>query len=299
MVMSAGRLLVDAPTRTPLRYGLLSVAQTPPEGDSHWKMGIRYEPDACTRDEITIEVCPATGSPETKSPTGVWSTRAANAFTIYAMPVCGPVGNWDEYTEKVTRAFSSGEGRALEYEFWTGTRGTLPHLAEDTPVTGTGFDSDVVEQTAATVVTGAPLDVVEAMGQLEQALATCYGHEGVIHVPHIALAHLFSENLAFRDGDQLRSPAGHLIAAGSGYPGTGPDGSGPTGGNWWFYATGAVFLRRSAINITSTQVEALDRSKNDMYLVAERTYVIGWDCCHFAALVSTGGEDIGGVGSTS
>lgn len=299
MVMSAGRLLVPAPTRTPLPYGLLTVAQTPDDSDQHWRMGVRYEPDACTPDEVTVEVCPATGSPELKEPTGVWSTRAANAFTLYAMPVCGPVGNWNDYEEKVTRAFDSGEARALEFEFWTGTRGTIPHLAANAAVTGTGFDANVVEQTAAVVVTGAPVDIVEGIGLLEQSLADCYGHEGVIHVPQIALSHLKENNLAEREGDFLRSPAGHKIAAGSGYPGTAPDGTAPSAGVYWLYATGAVFVRRTPIEITSNKVQALDRRVNDVYLVAERTYVLGWDCCHFAVPVRFGGDTSGAVGTAT
>jgi hypothetical protein len=46
-------------------------------------------------------------------------------------------------------------------------------------------------------------------------------------------------------------------------------------------------------------VEALDRARNDVVLVAERTYVIGWDCCHFAVPVRLGGIPTGAVGGSS
>jgi hypothetical protein len=263
-------------------------------------MGVRFEPDACTPAQVTIEVCPATGSPEAKVPTGVWETRAANPFTVYSMPVCGPVGNWDEYEARVVAALTNGEARAVEFEFWTGTRGTLPHLAEDTGVTGSPFPGTVeIEQTAAVTITGSPVDIVEGVGLLEGALAECYGHEGVLHVPPEALAHLTSQTLVTKDGVRLRSPAGHLVAAGAGYPGTAPDGSGPTGGVFWLYATGAVAVRRGPIQVTRPLVEALDRARNDVVLVAERTYVIGWDCCHFAVPVRLGGIPTGAVGGSS
>lgn len=300
MVVSAGQPLVAPPTRTPLSYGLLSVSQTPVDTDEHWRLGVRYEPDACTPGEITFEVCPVTGSPEVKDPTGSWTTRAANAVTVYAHLTCTPVGSWEDYEQRLDRAFLAGEARAIEREFWTGENGLLPHLAEDTPQNSGGpFDSQVVLQTAATVVTGGPVDVVEAVGLLEEALATCYGHEGVLHVPPIAVAHLASKTLVEKDGPRLRSPMGHLVAAGAGYTGSSPAGAAPVGGVYWLYATGAVFARRSAVRHTSTKQQALDRSTNSMVFIAERTYVVGWDCCHFAVPVRFGGEPTGAVGSSA
>jgi hypothetical protein len=63
------------------------------------------------------------------------------------------------------------------------------------------------------------------------------------------------------------------------------------------YATGAVTVRRSGIVLPSPQqVQVIDRNKNDVVQVAYRTYVIGWECCHFAALVRLGGEITGSVG---
>lgn len=297
MVVSAGQPLVPAPTRTPLSYGLLSVSQTPIDTNEHWRLGVRYEPDACTPDNLTFEVCPATGSPEIKLPTDTWTTRAANPVTIYALPICGPVGNWDDYEQRVTRAFTSGEARAIEREFWTGENGLLPHLAADTEVSGTGFDSEVVIQTAADVLVTGAVDITEGIALLEEALATCYGNEGVLHVPPIAVAHLQARHLVTVDGPRLRSPSGHLVAAGAGYVGSAPDGTGPTDGVYWLYATGAIFVRRGALTLTSSKQQALDRERNDVVLVAERTYVVGWDCCHFAVPVRFGGELSGLVGN--
>lgn len=298
MVVSAGQPLVAAPTRTPLSYGLLSVSQTPVDTDEHWQFGVRYEVDPCTVDRLTFEVCPVSGSPELKQATDAWSMRSANAMTVYSLIQCGPVGTWDDYEARATRAFTSGEARAVEREFWTGERGYLPHLAEDTAQNQTGpFDSTVTLQTAATpVVTGASVDVVEAIGLLEEALAGCYGHEGVLHVPPAAVAHLKAKTLITTDGPRFRSPMGHLVAAGAGYTGSSPAGVAPASGIYWFYATGALAVRRSAIRVVSPREQALNRATNGMVFVVERTYVIGWDCCHFAVPVRLGGEISGAVG---
>lgn len=300
MVVSSGQPLVPPPTRTALSYGLLSVSQTPVDTDDHWQLGVRYEPDACTPGEVTFEVCPVTGSPELKVPTGDMTTRAANPVTVYAYLACNPVGNWDDYEQRLDRAFVAGEARAIEREFWTGESGLLPHLAADTPQSSAGpFDSQVVLQTAATVVTGGPVDITEGVALLEEALAGCYGHEGVLHVPPAAVAHLTAKTLITRDGPRFRSPMGHLVAAGAGYTGSSPVGAAPVGGVYWMYATGAVFARRSTVRHTSTRQQALDRSTNSMVFIAERTYVIGWDCCHFAIPVRLGGEVTGAVGGSS
>lgn len=294
MTIAGARLLVSSPSRTPLPYGLLSVAQVA-DDDPHWRLGIRFETDTCSRASITTESCPATGGVN-KSATDTWVTRGAFPVTVYTMPVCSPIGTDTTYESRVVAALTSGEGRAIEREFWTGENGTLPHLAANTAVTGTGFDSTIIEQTAATIITGAPVDIVEGLGLLEQALATCYGNEGVIHVPQIALAHLAARGLIRIDGARLRSPAGHLIAAGAGYPGTAPDGSVPVNGVWYVYATGAITVHRTPIEVQGTLQQAVDKSKNDVYLVAERTYVIGWDCCHYAQPISMGGIAGGAVG---
>lgn len=299
MTIDGAQVLVDGPVRTPLPYGLLSVSQVPVDSDdTHWKGGIRYETDDCGFASITTDSCAVTGG-AIKSPTGTWITRGAQPLTVYTLPVCAPVGTYENYEPRVQAVLTSGEARAVEKEFWTGANGTLPHLAANTPVSGTGFDTSVVIQTAATVIVTGAVDILEGIALLEEALATCYGNEGVIHIPPIAVAHAKDEDLIDKDGTRLRSPSGHLVAAGAGYTGSSPAGVAPSGGIYWLYATGAVTVRRGPIEVTRPIGQAVDRSRNDVFLVAERTYVISWDCCHFAIPVRMGGEITGAVGTAA
>ncbi len=295
MAMSSARMLVAPPTRKPLPYGLLNAAQPQEEVDPHWANGVRFQPVPCGPAGITLEPCPSvTGGPNMAPTAFGMETRGTSAFSPYAYIDCSTVGHIEEAQQLASAALTSGEGRAVEREFWTGEFGTQPHLAANAAVTGS---DGTLEQTAAVVVTGAALDAVEALGVLEDALGSCYGNEGVIHVTPATLTHLFNLSVVYRDGARLRSPNGHLVAAGSGYPGTGPDGTAPAGGHAWMYATGAVTVRRSGIVLPSPQqVQVIDRNKNDVVQVAYRTYVIGWECCHFAALVRLGGEITGSVG---
>lgn len=287
-----GRRYVTAPSVTPLRFGLLSAADEVLDGDVHWENGVDFQPDSCEIASATVNQCGDAIDP-TKAPTqDGFGARGATPFAVYAWIRCSPAGGfYDEIDARTTAALTQGEGRALEDVFWTGVTEpgatVLPHLAEDTPVQDTFMGSSVVIlQTAATVVTGTALEPKKALAALEGALAQCYGAEGVIHVPYAALSLL--EGPVKQDGQRLRTLGGHRVAAYSSGNRQGPTGAAAVAGNAWFYATGAVNYRRSGIRYTSTIAESLDRSNNTMVRIAERTYVIGWDCCHFAQQANLG-----------
>lgn len=286
---------VAAPAFAPLPYGLLSVAQPVDDPDAHWRAGIQYQPDPCDPATALLAGCPTTSDTATKTATSTGlGTRGAEAVTVMAWVDCGPVGLWDEAGARARQALLNGEGRALERAFWTGdvegaAAALNPHLAEDAAV----VDGSVTIQTAATnVATGAPANGVphaEAIGLLEGALAACYGGVGVIHMPRWTLATFAGPNRQVeRDGSRLRTHGGTWVAAGAGYVGIGPDGSTPPAGSAWLYATGAVFVRRGDV-VVPDGPQSLDRAENRLVMVAERTYVVGWDCCHFAVLADVGG----------
>jgi hypothetical protein len=294
MALVAARLEVAPPVRTPLPYGLMSVAQTRDTTDPHWQLGIEFEPYTCSRADITFESCPASGGFD-KTPRDVLGLSAANPFTVYTMAQCSTSGFVERSRELASAVLTAGEARAVEREFWTGENGLTPHLAENTAVTG--GDGEAEQSAASVIVTGA-VDVVEGVARIEEALGNCYGNEGVIHVPLSVLTHMQAHTLVTRDGPRLRTASGHLVAAGAGYPGTAPDGSAPADGVRWIYATGAVLLYRSAVTfVGTTTADVLNRTKNTVAQIAERTYVIGWDCCHFGLPINIGGVTSGVAGT--
>jgi hypothetical protein len=289
------------PGFTPLKFGLLSAAQVVDDPNPHWQGGVKMNPDPCGPDSSVVVHCvaggPATGIAKTPTVTGTPMT-AAEPFSVYAFTDCAPVGWGDQLTEltaRTQRALDRGEGRAVERAFWTGQAtvgGTvLPHLAEDTAVMANADGALTVElQSAATVVSGVAVGVLEAMGLLEGALAACYGGEGVIHVPAQAVPYLAHHNLANAQGPQLRTLAGHKVAAYSSNSKEGPTGSAAGAGRAWFYATGAVVARRSpAKPLGVSPGDFVGKADNDTVYIVERTYVIDWDCCHLAVEVLLGG----------
>lgn len=292
-MMDGVRKFVDPPVVTPLPYGLLSAVETVPDGDSKWKLGVAYQPDACEPAHSTQISCPLDDIEDfRKTPTseGI-PTRGSNTVTLYTWIDCSPVGSWDEYERRTDDALDAGAHRALENIFWTGEITQpgdavyYPHLASNAEVFDTEYETEILLQTAAVVpVTGA-VSVTQAIGILEGAMGECYPGVPVLHVPRVALAHLSENYLIERRGDKLFTSGGSHVAAGGGYPGTAPDGTDPAYPITWFYATGAINMRVSETKFTSSQEAALRRDINSMVLIAERTYSLGWDCCHFAVQV--------------
>src|SRR5215510_135416 len=302
-------MLVDAPSFTPRPYGLWSVLggnDRSNTGDNRWRMGVTYEV-WCPTAASTYDPCVAVsgvsgvgvvGNPPAKAATFSRLQRSATPFTIYDEIDCAPVGNWEQAKARAVDALTRSEMRQVEAAFATGLTGgqvtAYPHLAANIPLAQDGSTL----QTAATTLSSTPVDVVEAFARLESALASCYDGVGVLHLPAAVVAIAASNFELDRRGNQLYSPGGHLIAAGAGYPGTSPAGTAPATGTVWLYATGALFGYRSDIFVHDP-VAALDRSVDTVKMIAERTYLLGWDCCHFAIPVSLGGTVSGTFDSAS
>lgn len=304
---------VESPDFTPLPYGLWSVVQDRSASADRWRSGVVWQPICGTAVTTYDECVVVTGTglppapPPAKAATHTIAARGAQPFTVFAEIDCSPVGFVNDPFERENAqnaakvALSQTEMIQVERAFWTGIAGgtngvVLPHLAASSSQTV----DRIILQTAATTVTGSTvLDVVEALGYLESRLDACYGGVGVIHVPDILFEALVAQHLVVPvggpNGPRLQTQRGNLLAVGAGYPGTGPDGT-LTPNAVWMYATGAVFGYRGVEPDPQGNMQAaynvrdwLDRSENTMKVLAERTYVIGWDCCHFAVQVSLGG----------
>lgn len=289
--MAGARQIVDPPAPAGLPYGLWDAAQHPAPASPHWQQGVtwteRCPTGATTYDEcLSVTGTGAPPAPAAKTDNVGQTDRGATPFTVYAEFDCSPVGLRDAETV-ASNALARVEQQQVEAAFWTGTAGgqpvVFPHLAADSEVLDA---QEMVLQTAASVcVTGA--DAAHGLGALEQCLADCYAGQGVLHVPRRALATLAAWGLVHDRDGRLMTTAGNLVAVGSGYTGSGPDGADPAAGTAWIYATGAVFGYRSEVQVRSVR-DSLDRAENTLRMIAERTYVLGFECCHLAAHVVLG-----------
>lgn len=305
----APRIQVAAPSFTPLPYGLLSSLwdQVRNPDDPHWTSGVTWE-STCAQGGTTYDECWAvTGTggaapaPGSKASTTSITRRGALPFTVYAEIDCSAPGFWDRAQDFVTEALTQSEQWQVENAIWTGQAGgqsvVWPRLAANASFVEPA--SGITLGLGATVVSGnsAPMDLVEGWGLLEQALADCYDGVGVLHVPRNLLAQAKHSNLIEDEGGRYRSAGGNLVVFGAGYRGTSPSGT-ATSGQTWIYATGAMFVYRGRPQVIPV-TESLNRSNNTVKALAERTYLVGWDCCQLGVNISTGGIVTGAVGAAT
>jgi|SRR5215471_17443143 len=302
--MPGPRDFAPSPDFTPNPYGLLSAIDPLPAPPAHWRNGVNYQP-MCADIGGTYEECIAiTGAasgigapPPPAYLTNVVNSgvRAATPFTVSAEFDCAAVGN-EEARAIAERALTEMESQAVEQAFWSGiipgqTLVTVwPHLCSTvTVVDSVTTTSSITVQTAATVVTGSggiASNPVEVVGILEKALAQCYGGVGILHMTEDVLDTLAANGLVTRNGSRLFTPNGNKIAAGAGYLGTGPAGADPGVGRSWIFATGNMYFVRGEVTFRGNTAESFNRQENTLSMIADRTYLLYWDCCHFAGLVS-------------
>jgi hypothetical protein len=296
-------MTVSPPSYETSPYGLLSVVDARyDESDVHWRSGVQWQP-LCGDVASTYDPCLAvTGTggvqplPPPKASSLTYETRGATPFTVYARFDCSPAASAEEAQERAQEAMKRLESWQVERSFWTGQAGggdgvspitaVFPHLAANAEVRDV---YGTLLQTASDPVTGTAVNIVEAFGQVEKALADCLNGAGVIHVPAELGAAVANAGLAKPEGRRLKTLNGNLVAVGNGYPGTSPAGAAPAAGTAWIYGTGPVFAYRSRVEIPSLP-SIINRASNSVEALAERTYVLGFDCCLVAALVDVGGE---------
>jgi hypothetical protein len=210
---------------------------------------------------------------------------------VYTEVDCSPVDFYNRSDQIAMQSLLDVEDYQVEKAFWTGTaavgNAVLPHLAANAAQTDAFSQSTITLQIAATTVTGTAVNIVDGLGMLEQALGQCFVGAGIIHVPPNALPVLDALGLVYSDGSRLRTRRGNLVAVGSGYPTTSPAGVAAPFGQSWIYATGPMFMYRSAPKLVAAPKESFVRSTNLVKAIAERTYVLGFDCCLYAVLVYT------------
>jgi hypothetical protein len=295
---TGARLPVKPPSFTLPPYGLLTAVDMRSGSDPHWQAGVEWQ-TVCGGGGSTYDTCvwlnATTGLVITgavpKSATADTSTWGATPFTVFEEIDCSPVGFYEESEKKVREALLRNEQYQVERIFWTGTVGgrspaQYPHLAATETVAATeasGFT--VTLQNATTVITGTGLCAQAALGQLEDAFADCYRGVGVIHVPLALIPYLDEAYLLHREGNRLVTTNGNTVVAGSGYPGTSAAGA-VTAGALWMFMTPPIFAYRGDVRVFP-QESTLDRSVNTVKAIAERTYLLGYDCCLVAVAVST------------
>lgn len=304
--MAGVRQIISGPEFTPLPNFLWEAAQKPSTADvgPHWQQGVTWE-ERCGGGGTVYDECLAvTGTGGTPAAQASFTSnvtqvnRGATPFTVFAEFDCSPVGQGftaADLTDRAAEALLKVEAHQITTAFWTGTAGksgttaqttVWPHLAANTTLD----DSFGIRlQTAASPLVTGGEDPAVALGQIEANLAACYGGAGVIHIPTFAFPTFKARKLVHRENptDPWTTAAGNTVVPGSGYTGSSPAGAAPAAGTSWIYATGALFGYRGEVDARPFP-STFDRAENTVRYLASRTYLFGFECCHYAALVTLG-----------
>lgn len=255
--------LVDPIPRQGLPYGLFSVLDFRLSADPHWQMGVSFETLGCDPLDGIASGCADEGETITglpKSFTASGGVEEANSFTVYGTYLCSPTGNALDhgFTMAQERLLSREESR-VEQALWTGDLDNSHYLSSNDTVAVTGIAPDS--------------SLGLKLGALEQFGASTYGSLGVIHMSRSYALYALSEGVLVANGTRLTTALGTPVVAGAGY-GNGDDDAGMA------YITPALVAYRSEVFSSSNRSgDLLDTSVNDLYAVAERTYLVAWDDC--------------------
>lgn len=254
--------VADAAPRQALPYGLFSQIQFRPAGELRWTdfNGVTWE---------TLDCAPASGvahlcvDPDEKVQTFAGDLGEGMAFTVYAMEVCSPIGrSFEDAQQRATAKLLELEQTEVERAIWSGLYGAAPFLTDTSVDAGNNDLGDF------------PLD--EALAELEQGYSSSLGSLGVIHMSRGLALRYIGLDQVLRVSNRLETGVGTPVVAGAGY------------GHGDMIATPPLFGYRSDVFAPgSDEAARLDRSVNDRYAIAERSYFIGWDPCTWTVTATT------------
>lgn len=254
--------VIDGPDRSPLPYGVFSVASLAEAATERWENGVQWEAFGCDPVSVVVGDCDpeiAEGFPK-EFPDGGPGVGEASAFTVYGAAKCSPTGGEiDKQNRLAEETLLAREEQAVELRLWAA-------LAADD---------------AAVLLTSA--EPLIALAKAEKWIGDNYGSKGVIHASRFAATILVKTAVLRPVGGQMQTQLGTPVVVGSGYPGTGIDSAAPTAGNEFIAASPALFGYRSQVFVGSNQSgDLLDVRRNDLYGIAERNYLLGYDPCGVA-----------------
>lgn len=257
---------VAAPPVVPYRYGLFSVvsprnAEVAPNGaiDEHWRAGVVWESQACKGGGVTQGACidpggPIFADPVTDSP---WCNRMQfDPFTVYEYNTDSIPGyTLDQHMAQTVERLVNNEQRLVEETFLQ----IVNDCASADPNTSPSLIDYSLEF---------------SLGYLEQFLATNYGGTGVIYMSRQAATMLW-ENLRV-EGARLVTTTGTPVVAYGGYQVM----SVPPNVISTMFATGTPVMYRGDIDVREA---AINKAINEVSYIAQRDYVVGFDCVCMAA----------------
>lgn len=251
-------LLVPAPEPLRRRYGLFDAASGPIDLPSHGEGGgVRFVPVTCGEAYAYGVTC---YSGEVAAPAkpldGDNEEVQAGVFVVLATLNCGSVGYTDEeFRTKVLRRLEATEQAAVEGALWSGLDfegNSLGNLALDSEASAVPTNYD-------------PGLITDVVGALERYAYTDnqYGGVAYIHAPVEVAAFAAEAGLIINDGPNRKVT--------------------PLGSVWSFgaYPAGSVIVTGQTAVWRAPEIQvyhSFDQNTNEVVLVAERAYSVGFEC---------------------
>lgn len=250
-------------------FGLFSVAPPVAGTEAGWQVGVTWQSSAgCVEVGFTSDPCITGETVTPKQPTTCPPFNTAKPFIVYSY-LTRSMRSLEVTRSEVEAGFAAAEQRGVESYLWNDQ---LPGAVRAHWQVPAG-------------------QVAHALGLVELALAQTYNGTGIIHMDRATATALGNQNLRV-SGASLLTMLGTPVVVGAGY---GPDlgVAGTPGGaatpapsvTGSIYGTGALAVRRDQRDT----LEGFDRAVNDALVIAERTYVVAWDCVAVRADIPIGG----------
>ncbi len=250
---------VPAPQPRGLRYGLFTAANGPLALPDHGRGGgVQYVPETCGHAHVYPVDCPDDSPAELKVFDPGSDTVVLEPFVVYGSLNCGSAGvSQEDLVRRVTSNLLSGEQTQAEAA-----------LADELAAGSAGL--------------GTATDIVDAVSRLEQwlygATGADYGYVGYIHASPDVAAYAGEAYLIEDQGPVKRTPLNTIWSIGGGYP----EGT--------LFISGQVTVWRSQNILIPPLDQVFDRETNQYNILAEREYVVGYDCFANSIELDLGGS---------
>lgn len=265
-------LYVQAPATTPARYGLIDAANIIAEQNPRFLNGIEYIPASCGSAKLHMRDCLPDPDADLAFDGTIPGMITAHPITVYNDFKCKLLTD-EERLKYAREALAGGEQTAIERALWSDVS-----LIEDSPSPRLmGAQTDVLTADAVSLVTG--------ISMLERELRENYGGVGVIHAPVEVAGPAAKEQQIRWEQSKPVTTLGTRYSFGA-YPNSDKTGAIAAEGTAWLVGTGAVNLRRSETKMVGNFAESVDPITNEIHALAERTYVVAWECVTAAVLVT-------------
>lgn len=250
-------LVVPAPEPLRTRYGLFTAASGPLDLPAHGEGGgVRYVPDTCGSAYAYGVTCYGGDTPAPSKPHDPDNGEVeTGVFAVLSTLNCGAPGySLEEYRQKVLRRLEGTEQAAVETALWSGL-----------DLEGNSLGILTLDGQAENVDPGYdPGLITDVVGALERYAYTeqQYGYTAYIHAPVEVAAFAAEAGMVLPDGNRKVTPMGSVWVFGA-------------------YGSGSVIITGQTTVWRAPEIQvynALDQATNEVLLVAERAYAVGFDC---------------------